>query len=147
MTIKPHGPSTKQPGGPSKDHHVDPTQITCWGCGKMGHYANDPACSQYGKTEPQHVFAVTASVPEGIDGDGSTSHIVDVPASADASALMATSVLDNSSMLDAQSSIEDAAHDDPAFDGSQYDDSLAEEEYYTDEDDYTQYLMGMHLLE
>jgi len=156
VTIKPPVPPTKQRGGQSNDRNVDPTQITCWGCGKKGHYANDPVCSQYGKAGKagtQRVFAVTASDPEGIDGDEPMPQVVgasieDASASADASALMATSVLDDTSTNDVQSQVDDPAHDDPAFDGSQYDDSSAspaEEEYHTDDEDNTQYLMGMHL--
>lgn len=40
-----HQPSTPRPKSPRNDNR----NIRCWGCGKMGHFTNDPTCEHYGQ--------------------------------------------------------------------------------------------------
>src|SRR5712671_4317083 len=50
-------PPHERRGNAAPSGKPDTSKLTCFKCGKVGHFANDPKCPQYKKPEQQRMFA------------------------------------------------------------------------------------------
>ncbi|KAI0281506.1 hypothetical protein BC826DRAFT_875195, partial [Russula brevipes] len=119
---------------------TDASKLSCYKCGQIGHFSNDPKCPQYKKPEKRQMFA--AQVVDDLSDKEASSRVDDAPRG---EALMGSTNPDD----DSDSGVRAGASpkEDNGPDGSQYSGDSQEEDSYVDEYDELKAAQGSQLPE